>query len=904
MAEDLKPLMIERGTVKAALTRFKTFICKFATTTSVGSLKKRLEANVCLLDNFNRIQTRIEILVAGTDAEAAHAIEREEFETAYFDLIDQVEIVIARATPEQSRITTNSPISAQTADTAINIRLPTLQLPSFDGNYSDWVKFKDTFTSVIHENNSLTDIQRFHYLNTSLKGVAARVIQALGVSGTNYRHAWELLKSRYEDSTSLKRHHVNSLLDLKSIQRESDITLREFLDEATNHRIALMSLGESVETWDTMLVPLLSRKLGQVSMREWDKRIISQSEMPTFGQFSAFIEERSKYLANIAVSVQIAAPRVDQRPRGTNNNPRYNYIASHVVNSAGCPACKANHAIYNCDKFKNSDLNTKTKIVQEARLCFNCLSSGHRVRACTRSHCKQCGRKHHSLLHNPEFKRAEEGYADTGESDSREPPVLTANVANTIGHAVLSTAIVYVKDKGGQSHKCRVLLDSGSQANFITTAFCQRLGIKPTAISSTVTGLGRAVNSIEGRATLTIHSRYNKSQHTVQCLSIETITSDMPNFQIHREKIEIPSHIELADPEFHLQRPIDMIIGAGLFWTLLCVGQHKSTSNLLLQKTQLGWVLGGTPTWADKKLPQNNMCCLATLNDLQSQLERFWDIEELTPNNRNQCSENTFGITCAKGGIFDRDQISTNATSTSKFQCATVPKCTSGQWRTTQGGRKTIQRTHRLRPKDSSIQNSCQNMRRDQRLTFEELYTLLTQIESCLNSRPLSPLSSDPTDLNPLTPGHFLIGTALTTLPSHDLRDIKVTRLNRYQLIQQMVQHFWQRWQRECIQQLQQRHKWQHSTTSKLAVDSLVIIKEDSLPPLQWSMGRIVQSTEHSQKKNRTVSEQSQNSLRSKQNILTTQNTLRRTEQTESTDRQNSLRAIDRQLQTEQNRTH
>ncbi|XP_076384470.1 uncharacterized protein LOC143263257 [Megalopta genalis] len=129
----------------------------------------------------------------------------------------------------------------------------------------------------------------------------------------------------------------------------------------------------------------------------------------------------------------------------------------------------------------------------------------------------------------------------------------------------------------------------------------------------------------------------------------------------------------------------------------------------------------------------------------------------------------------------------------------------------------------------------------DQRFTFEELYTLLTQIESSLNSRPLSPLSSDPTDLNPLTPGHFLIGTALTTLPSDDLRDIKVTRLNRYQLIQQMVQHFWQMWQRECIQQLQQRHKWQHSTTSKLAVYSLVIIKEDNLPPLQWSMGRIVQ---------------------------------------------------------------
>ncbi|XP_076661119.1 uncharacterized protein LOC143364992 [Halictus rubicundus] len=631
MAEDLKTLIIERGTVKAALTRFRTFLSKSATTTSVGSLKKRLEANIGLHDTFNRVQTRIEILVAGTDAEQMHATERDDFETAYFDLVDQVETFIARSTPNHSRATTVSPISAQATDSSTtHIRLPTLQLPSFDGNYSDWLKFKDTFTSVIHENNSLTDIQRFHYLNSSLKGVAARVIQALGVSETNYKQAWELLKSRYEDSTSLKRHHVNSLLDLKSVQKQSEVTLREFIDDATNHRVALMSLGEPIETWDTMLVPLLSRKLDQVSMREWEKRIISQSKMPSFSQFSAFIEERSKYLANIAVNLPVAAPRVDQRPRVPSNTPRYNYLASHVINSAGCPVCKASHAIYHCERFKNSNLSQKTKIVQEARLCFNCLVSGHQVRACTRSHCKQCGRKHHSLLHNPDSKPVEESYAVTADSDSREPPVVVANVANTIGHTVLSTAIVQVKDKKGQAHECRVLLDSGSQANFITTGFCQRLGIKPIAIDSTVTGLGRAVNSIKGKATVTIHSRYNKSQHTVQCLSIEAITSDMPNFQMHREKLEIPNHIELADPEFHVQRPIDMLIGAGLFWTLLCVGQHRSQSNLLLQKTQLGWVLGGTLTWTDKRTVRNNRCHLITLNDLQSQLEKFWDIEEVT----------------------------------------------------------------------------------------------------------------------------------------------------------------------------------------------------------------------------------------------------------------------------------
>ncbi|XP_011883841.1 PREDICTED: uncharacterized protein LOC105570991 [Vollenhovia emeryi] len=88
----------------------------------------------------------------------------------------------------------------------------------------------------------------------------------------------------------------------------------------------------------------------------------------------------------------------------------------------------------------------------------------------------------------------------------------------------------------------------------------------------------------------------------------------------------------------------------------------------------------------------------------------------------------------------------------------------------------------------------------DHLLTYEEMSTLLTQIEAVLNSRPLSPLSDDPDDVNALTPGHFLIGTAISTIPEPSLESVKSSHLTRWQLNRQMLESFWTRWSRECLQ--------------------------------------------------------------------------------------------------------
>ncbi|XP_055928005.1 uncharacterized protein LOC129959207 [Argiope bruennichi] len=84
-------------------------------------------------------------------------------------------------------------------------------------------------------------------------------------------------------------------------------------------------------------------------------------------------------------------------------------------------------------------------------------------------------------------------------------------------------------------------------------------------------------------------------------------------------------------------------------------------------------------------------------------------------------------------------------------------------------------------------------------LDFEELCTLVVEIEAILNSRPLSPLSVDPTDLQPLTQEQFLVGSSLLSLTE---QDTAVSLSSRWSHVQHLKSKFWDRWSREYLQQL------------------------------------------------------------------------------------------------------
>ncbi|XP_058456575.1 uncharacterized protein LOC131433973 [Malaya genurostris] len=126
-------------------------------------------------------------------------------------------------------------------------------------------------------------------------------------------------------------------------------------------------------------------------------------------------------------------------------------------------------------------------------------------------------------------------------------------------------------------------------------------------------------------------------------------------------------------------------------------------------------------------------------------------------------------------------------------------------------------------------------------LSYEEMNTLLIQVEAILNSRPLVQLTDDPVDYEALSPGHFLIGRELTAVAEPIYEHLKESSLSRYQMVQKRKQCFWRRWSNEYLTSLQRRSKWYKNPTL-LRKGLLVILKEDNMPSQTWRMGRIVET--------------------------------------------------------------
>ncbi|XP_070066884.1 uncharacterized protein [Drosophila virilis] len=403
-----------------------------------------------------------------------------------------------------------------------------------------------------------------------------------------------------------------------------------------------------------IIVHTLLQKLDSATEASWEDDA-PLDVIPSCERLTAFIEQRCQRLENADHATAMNTPGSQV---GQNNNSRRTFVV--IKNGTyACVFCEAaGHSFYpklmQCLQFAKLSPSLRLHEAKRLALWLNCLQRGHQLRVCGSSTCKVCGSKHHSLLHlgNTSSHSVASSSHNVQEAETHtssqnilaETSSSTLSIDQHLKHDVilLATAVNNFKNPAGSLVPCRALLDSGSQLHIITSRLAHQLQLRKFNSTAVVSGIGDAAFSSDGfSVNINVQSRVSEYSTCIPTLIAPSITDNQPGFTLDPASWNIPSNIQLADPEFFKSQQIVMLIGASLFFDLLCVGQIKPAAGLLiLQKTRFGWVATGGAAYAGKSslvarrfvmnpdlLVDSHLQTNAQIDEL---IRRFWELESCT----------------------------------------------------------------------------------------------------------------------------------------------------------------------------------------------------------------------------------------------------------------------------------
>lgn len=664
--EELKSLIQKRGCVKGKLTNFANFVAKIQALKTTGSeikdsdkvqFQERLEKIKYLYDeSFEPIQIEIEQFATNLSEQT---IERNKFEDEFYKCIGEAKVLLHEIGPfifdSNSQVShrsggsgggddANSTVASNNVSRSRGVKLPDIKLPVFNGLHETWLEFRDLFTSLIHENESINNIQKFHYLRASLEGSAAQVIKSLEFSANNYDTAWNLVCTRFENKKLLIHNHVEALFNLGKLDKNSANSgnFRKIIDTVSKHLRSLESLKLPTNHWDVLIIHMIAKSLDDFSVAKWEEFKFA-IDTPSLQDMFEFLKNRADLLERIELN---RAEKNQHSSQYSGNKSKTRSLLTSCTSDKNeaslkkCVICLGEHPVHLCQKFQSFSTSERNEHVKRLRLCSKCLRVGHFSKQCRLyGSCKTCHSKHHNtLLHTNESNIVAKNQSQKEHSVVKrdEPDLSTTFCSSAVNlggnQTLLSTVIFNVIDKNQTAFPVRGILDSGSQSSYITESLCNKLKLEKQKINFMVAGINNAVSKLKYKCKLNLASRYNNFKTHLICLVIPEITGNLPVAPVSSKSFSIPNNVKLADENFDKPGPVDVLIGADLFWNLLGTRQYSlGLNNPVLQETQLGWVISGRVsdvTW-DNRTFCNFTKIIEENVDVQTQLARFFEVEDV-----------------------------------------------------------------------------------------------------------------------------------------------------------------------------------------------------------------------------------------------------------------------------------
>lgn len=636
-------------------------------TLALNRLKRTLEVakeaqeNASLLNNFLAHFTEVHKL--HEKFEEAHedilsiiddnsAVESEDALRAAFDEIYFEIIAINREFTVPSSDRHNDSFQSTSSNPSLKVKLPKITIPSFSGNIKAWPEFYDIFSSLIHDNNGLTDTERMHYLISSLSGDALGLVKTFPVQGSFYQEAFKTLVARYRDKRELAFTCWKEMLTV-TLKPNSPLDFRRVLDMFHENLTILKGLKLPTEHWDFILCYLLLSKLDSKTRYEYEQSRPSV-ELPRYVDLKEFLHSKCEALVrDIHFSSHDRAPvsRDSAHPSASNVSKK---ASSFVVtkNDTGkrtveptqtlktpvtlpstmttpkCSFCDQSHTLAQCEEFLKKSTDERIEYAASHRWCFNCLRPSHSLRDCKSIfRCRECSQRHHTLLHRP--STVDDDVAKPAPSGLTTPTQVDSVLANLgeSGTVLLSTAQIDIRDSVGQFQSFRALIDSGSQAHFITDRAVERLGLHRSQTTRKIRGLGQSRASVSGSVRLEVGFNGKTFVH-IDALSLPNICGDMPCARLNPVSWRHLQHLNLADPNCYEPGPIDILLGAEIFSSLLLPGNVSGSANEpSAMNSVFGWLLLGN-VGCDGDDVLRSFLSLEE-DALHQEVKKFWELENI-----------------------------------------------------------------------------------------------------------------------------------------------------------------------------------------------------------------------------------------------------------------------------------
>jgi hypothetical protein len=525
---------------------------------------------------------------------------------------------------------------------------PKMEIPIFSGSYQHWTSFKDLFTETIHANPSLPNAQKMQFLKSKVKGEAEKLIQHLLISSDNYQTCWDILNHRYNNKKMIFTSHLNILLSLPSSQQHSAASIKKIHDTANECLHAIKNLGVDTTSWDPILVHLLSQKLDAETHNDYVDSLKMPRELPTLNDFLEFLENKFTSLESSRRKSEVSKPHQHyQQPydSSASNKKFHSYKAfstnqnmnskSHSNNSFyttsknynehyKCPHCKNDHKLFACKPFLGLQPDGKREMIAKYNLCKNCLYD-HKGKEChSHKRCRVCNGNHNTLLHDAYGNPIPGTSINKGNAaENKKPNNYNSNHVSQedLSEILLATALIKVKALDQSQVTLRALIDAGSQTSLVSERAAQILRLPRERCNGVIFGVGAKENNCKGVINITCSALNNQYTFNTDVYVMRNLINNLPNKSFKKPSWDFLENIDLADPEFYISRPVDILLGADIYSNIIQEGIIKHNKKQpLAQQTRIGWILVGNV---------QPLQCNVVLNNVED-IHKFWSVEDIS----------------------------------------------------------------------------------------------------------------------------------------------------------------------------------------------------------------------------------------------------------------------------------